>query len=80
LREYYLIALAGFLPLALSSLVAECISVIPSPRQVTIEEGEALAKLFGGGFFEVSAKRDVGVTGAFSELIRRVWGANQSIF
>lgn len=41
-------------------------------RVVTVEEGQAFADRMGCLFVECSAKRGVGVSGAFDELVNRV--------
>lgn len=41
-------------------------------RQVTTEQGRALAQKFGSGFIETSAKTDTNIKELFFELVRLV--------
>ncbi|KAK6543011.1 Ras GTPase [Orbilia ellipsospora] len=45
---------------------------LDSERQVTFEEGHALAETLGGKFLETSAKNRVNVDECFTELIREI--------
>lgn len=45
---------------------------LESERQVSKEDGKALAQKFGAGFFECSVKANVNVTEVFYELVRMI--------
>lgn len=47
-------------------------SDLEEERQVTREQGEELAKKFGSGFLETSAKTDTNIKELFFELVRRI--------
>jgi len=53
-------------------LIGNKCDVDPSARAVTKAQGEALAKEFGMQFFETSAKKDIGVSDAFSCIAKQV--------